>query len=214
MSIYLYIKTHKKTGLKYLGYTKKDQPDTYKGSGKYWKLHCDKHGWEFDTEILKECQSKDEIKEWGIYYSNLFDVVNARDNTGKKIWANLKPETGPGGGYLKGTRIVSEETKLKMSIAAKNRAPMDDETKKKISKSNTGKIPSEEKRKKIAEANTGKVRTEEAKQNIKIGRSTQIRKPHSKETKQKMSEKQKGRTLTEEHKKKLSEAAKQRKKRF
>ena len=32
---YLYKKTHRKTNVKYLGYTKLD-PTTYKGSGKYW----------------------------------------------------------------------------------------------------------------------------------------------------------------------------------
>ena len=34
----LYVKQHNVTGLKYLGQTKRN-PDTYKGSGKYWKLH-------------------------------------------------------------------------------------------------------------------------------------------------------------------------------
>ena len=40
---YLYLKTHNKTGLKYLGYTKND-PMKYKGSGKYWSNHIKIHG--------------------------------------------------------------------------------------------------------------------------------------------------------------------------
>jgi len=37
----LYKKTHRKTGLKYLGYTSQD-PFRYIGSGKYWRRHFKK----------------------------------------------------------------------------------------------------------------------------------------------------------------------------
>ena len=90
MCIYLYKKTHRITKLQYLGKTKND-PYTYRGSGKYWKLHLDKHGDDVETEILKECQSNEEIKQWGIYYSELWNVVDSDE------WANLKPEAGDGG---------------------------------------------------------------------------------------------------------------------
>lgn len=40
--IYLYVKTHNITGLKYLGKTNNKDPHSYKGSGKYWILHCKK----------------------------------------------------------------------------------------------------------------------------------------------------------------------------
>jgi hypothetical protein len=88
---YLYKKTHKKTNLKYLGFTKND-PTKYKGSGIYWLLHCDRHGDDVETEVLCETDSRAKIKELGIYYSKLWDVVNSPE------WANLKPETGEGGG--------------------------------------------------------------------------------------------------------------------
>jgi hypothetical protein len=39
----LYKKTHRKTGLKYLGYTSQD-PFRYIGSGKYWCRHLKLHG--------------------------------------------------------------------------------------------------------------------------------------------------------------------------
>lgn len=91
MIIYLYKKTHKITGLKYLGKTKSTDPHKYRGSGKYWVNHIKKYGYLVDTEILKECYTNDELKYWGKYYSNLWNIVDAND------WANLKPEEGDGG---------------------------------------------------------------------------------------------------------------------
>ena len=94
---YLYLKTHNITGLKYLGYTGRKDPYKYKGSGKKWISHINKHNYDVTTEILKECSSKNEIKEWGLYYSYLWNIVEARDDHGNKIWANLKLEEGDGG---------------------------------------------------------------------------------------------------------------------
>ena len=88
---YLYKKTHKQTGLKYLGFTKED-PQKYEGSGTYWLLHLDKHGHDIETEILFETIDKNKIKEIGLYYSQLWNIVDSND------WANLKPEGGEGGG--------------------------------------------------------------------------------------------------------------------
>jgi hypothetical protein len=100
--IYLYIKTHRKTKLKYLGKTSQD-PQTYKGSGKYWNAHLAKHGNDVDTEILRECKDNKEIKEWGSYYSDLWRVADSPE------WANLKPESGDGG-----TFNHTEEAKTKI----------------------------------------------------------------------------------------------------
>jgi len=91
MTIYLYKKTHNKTGLNYLGKTIQD-PYTYKGSGKRWGNHINKHGYDVTTEILRECKTNEEVKEWGLYYSALWNVVESRE------WANLKEEYGDGGG--------------------------------------------------------------------------------------------------------------------
>jgi hypothetical protein len=88
--IYLYVKTHNNTGLKYLGKTKRD-PFQYLGSGVHWTRHLRKYGNDVTTEILKECHSNDELKYWGLYYSELWNVV------GDDSWANLKPECGDGG---------------------------------------------------------------------------------------------------------------------
>lgn len=88
--IYLYLKTHNVTGIKYLGKTTRD-PFKYKGSGKYWKRHLSVHGHDVTTHILAECSSAAELRVVGEYYSKLFDVVN--DPT----YANLRDETGDGG---------------------------------------------------------------------------------------------------------------------
>jgi len=91
MTIYsLYVKTHNKTGLKYLGFTKQN-PQKYKGSGTYWKRHLLVHGSDVSTEVLLESESHSIIKHWGIYYSDKWDIVNSKN------WANLKPESGEGG---------------------------------------------------------------------------------------------------------------------
>lgn len=108
---YLYVKTHNKTGLKYLGYTGKKDPYKYKGSGDYWTKHINKHGYDVTTEILKECSTKQEIKEWGLYYSSLWNVVESRDKSGNKMWANLKPENGDGAGPGKYNHMHRPEIK-------------------------------------------------------------------------------------------------------
>jgi hypothetical protein len=96
-TIYLYTKTHNKTGLRYLGKTNSTDPHKYKGSGDYWLPHLEKHGYDVTTEILRECQTNDEVKHWGKHYSQLWNIVDERDDCGKKTWANLKPEEGDGG---------------------------------------------------------------------------------------------------------------------
>ena len=108
MTVYtLYLKTHNITGLKYLGYTKQNDPYSYEGSGTIWKRHIKKHGYDVTTDILFRSDSLDEIKEKGIYYSNLWQVVSSNE------FANLKEERGSGGwdhynGTEKHLRVISE----------------------------------------------------------------------------------------------------------
>jgi hypothetical protein len=113
MTIYIYKKTHNKTGLNYLGKTSARNPHTYPGSGTYWRAHLDKHGYDYNTEILKECQTNEEVAEWGIYYSQLWNVVKSND------WANLTEERGAGGNNIVWTdemrRASSERQKGKLS---------------------------------------------------------------------------------------------------
>ena len=88
--ITLYVKTHKVTGLKYLGKTEQD-PYKYLGSGKRWKRELNKYGKEIYTEILFQSESIDEIREKGLYYSKLWNIVESVE------WANFIEENGSGG---------------------------------------------------------------------------------------------------------------------
>ena len=87
---FLYVKTHNKTGLKYLGQTTHD-PFKYHGSGFYWKRHLRVHGLDISTEIVGEYKTKVELKEAGEIYSKIWNVVDSAE------WANLKTESGDGG---------------------------------------------------------------------------------------------------------------------
>jgi len=109
MTIYLYVKTHQITGLKYLGQTQRKDPHRYTGSGVYWQIHLKKHGKHYDTVILCECQTKEELAVKGSYYSKLWNVVESKD------WANLKEETGTGG-------RLSKETRAKISVSHKGKS--------------------------------------------------------------------------------------------
>ena len=109
--IYLYIKTHRITGLKYLGKTSSKDPYSYPGSGKRWRTHLDKYGYDFDTEILLESNNPAEIKEAGVQYSNIWNIVEDIN------WANLKPESGDGGPF-----VHTEEAKEKIRKASKGKS--------------------------------------------------------------------------------------------
>ena len=104
----LYLKTHNETGLKYLGYTSRKDAHKYKGSGYYWKKHILKHGYDVTTEILGQYDTELELKQWGLHYTKLFDVVDS------DYFANLKEEAGVSGKY-------SIESRKKMSDSALNR---------------------------------------------------------------------------------------------
>lgn len=106
--IYLYVKTHNKTGFKYLGKTTKD-PYLYQGSGKHWKRHIQKHGNDVRTEILLATLDKEELKETGIFFSALWNVVESKD------WANLIPESGDGGDTTHSGYVRTDEHNKKIS---------------------------------------------------------------------------------------------------
>jgi hypothetical protein len=151
MTIYLYVKTHNKTGLKYLGKTNNKDPHKYSGSGKIWLRHLNKHGHDYNTEILKECQNKDEVKKWGLYYSSLWNIVESKE------WANLKPELGDGGSSfmsVKNRKLLSERMK-------KNNPTLKKEVREKISDKKKEHVVSEETREKLRKHNLGKKLPEE-----------------------------------------------------
>lgn len=142
-NIYLYVKTHNVTGLKYLGKTTSEDPHGYPGSGLHWIRHLKKHGYNYTTEILRKCRSHDELIKWGLYYSNLWNVVISNK------WANLREEAGEGGNH-------SEESKKKMSFSQKNKPPVTNETRRKLKEAAKNRPPqSEETRKKKSKSLIG-----------------------------------------------------------
>ena len=109
-TIYLYLKTHKISGLKYFGQTSSD-PYKYIGSGHIWKKHLKKYGKEdIHTEIIAECKSQEEVRELGLYYSELWNIVESKE------FANLREESGQGA--VPGS-TVSQSTREKISETLK-----------------------------------------------------------------------------------------------
>lgn len=166
--IYLYVKTHNKTGLKYLGKTSKD-PYKYLGSGIYWLKHLAKHGNDISTEILLETENKEEIKEKGLYYSDLWNVKESPE------WANLTKEEGTGGAINLGRKHLPESIQ-KMQNAKKG-VKFSDEHRKKLSLAQQNKQSGEknnfygknhtvDSKRKISEKLVGKIRTDEFKKNL------------------------------------------------
>jgi hypothetical protein len=172
MNIYLYVKTHNKTGLKYLGKTTKN-PYTYLGSGVDWKIHLKEHGEEHSTLVIQECQTNQELNKWGRYYSNLWNVSESLE------WANLIPETGGGhcspesskkiSAKLKGKKkpFRTDEHKKNLGIANKNiPKPRTDEHQKSWNKSSKKNWENNPERKKqvseLGKANKGRKHTTEA----------------------------------------------------
>lgn len=128
MTIYLYVKTHNKTGLKYLGQTKQD-PYSYKGSGVYWTKHLLEFGNDVSTLILHETVSKQKMQSLGRYYSKLWNIVD--DNK----WANLIPETGGGAGN-NGTMSKSARAAQSKRMSGPDRYNLTNEYKQKVSGAN------------------------------------------------------------------------------
>jgi len=149
-TIYLYLKTHNKTGLKYLGKTVQD-PTKYKGSGKRWNNHIKKHGYDVTTEILFESVDASEIKDKGVYYSNLWNIVESNE------FANLKIEEGDGGWLSWNTSSEAQVARSKGGNKAGGTHNWTEESYRKVRdagrKSFLGKHHTEETIKRISEAN-------------------------------------------------------------
>lgn len=94
MPIYLLIKEHNVTGLKYLcKHEAKSFKDCirYCGSGTYWKRHIKKHGKDLKTTCLFVSENKNDFSKYALLKSLEFDIVKSKE------WANLTEERGQGG---------------------------------------------------------------------------------------------------------------------
>lgn len=84
----LMMKTHNKTGLRYLCITKRSDWKSYSGSGVRWKKHLKAHGYDFSTDLLFESDDYELFVLVCRDASDFFDVVNSDD------FANLCHEYG------------------------------------------------------------------------------------------------------------------------
>ena len=85
--VHLYIKTHRKTGLKYFGRTVED-PYSYQGSGAYWTRHLAKYGDDVSTVIVGTYYDDVELRTAAQNFSSTNRVAESTE------WANLLPENG------------------------------------------------------------------------------------------------------------------------
>jgi hypothetical protein len=117
MTIYLYIKQHAKTGMKYFGRTEKSNPWTYLGSGSYWKNHITKHGKEFiETLAVFEFDDQTNCTNFALSFSKKNNIVESKE------WANQCLEDGLWQGGSKGM-TQSPESNLKRSKSLKGHKP-------------------------------------------------------------------------------------------
>jgi hypothetical protein len=175
MSIYyLYLKTHNQTGLKYLGRTVTN-PYKYKGSGTYWRRHLSQHGSDITTEVLKECNTLDEVKSWGNYYSKLWNVAESKE------FANLMAENGEGRG--KGYK-QSPEVKAKTVVnLRKPGVPLSESHKAAISKAKKEYTFTEEHKLNLSKAHKGQVPWNKGKKGVQVSpnkgkKAKQVTCPH------------------------------------
>lgn len=189
------------------------------------KARCGKDG----SKYSRSNYFMSAIKKYG--WKNFTHTIIARNLTKEeaeamevKLIANWKlTQKGFGYNLCEGGRlnIPNEETRKKISNAQKGRV-FSKETKEKISASNKGRVLSEETRKKISEATKGRVSprkgkklSEETKKKLRnymLGKPSPMKfKHHTEKTKELLSKINKGKKLSEETKRKIGEASKKQK---
>lgn len=133
---FIYETTCLVNGKKYIGQHKRiqdpDNPDDtwYLGSGTYLKRAINRYGeGNFVRVILEDCETAEELDDREKYYLTLYRCAT------NPLYYNVESEP------WKSNYSHSEETKRKISLAAKNRPskPLSEEHKAKISESNKGK---------------------------------------------------------------------------
>ena len=200
----IYLRTNLVNGKQYVGqtvdFTKRENEwncDKALYAGSYINNAREKYGTEnWTVEVLRECETQDELNEWEIYYIKKL-------NTKRPVGYNLTD----GGGGLSGYH-VSEETKEKISKSLKGKYSGEKSP-------SYGKKHTKEAKQKMSESHTGKKLSEEAKR--KIGKKSKGRKL-SVIAKEKISKANKGnipwikgKHLSNEIKKKISDSLKGRK---
>ena len=167
---YLLLKTHNKTGLKYLCQTKRKDPIRYSGSGTRWLRHLNKNGYDFSTKILGKFSKKINLVKNGQAFSEKWNVKKDRN------FANLIDEKGDGGDTSKfidyknmkamprGLWKRPDLTKYnQIRVNPQKGKKLSYNTRKKMSKAQKGRELSEKTKKKISESRMGLKLSSEAK---------------------------------------------------
>lgn len=92
MIIYLYVKQHSETKLKYFGKTTKSDPFKYLGSGDHWIRHLKKHGKHVKTTEIWGFDDQSLCTAFALKFSAENNIVESKE------WANKIPENGMDGG--------------------------------------------------------------------------------------------------------------------
>lgn len=113
--IYLYIKQHSITGLKYFGKTTKANPYSYKGSGKHWLRHLKKHGRKHvETIQVWQFTSIEEASAFALKFSKDNDIINSAS------WANIIEENGQDGRPVGCSTSVETGRKISAAKVGRN----------------------------------------------------------------------------------------------
>lgn len=113
MAIYLLIKEHANTGLKYLCKhvaSSFSECEKYSGSGIYWKRHLKEHGNNVITKCLFVTEDEKEFRKIAKKYSLEYNVTNSKE------WANLCDEEGQGGNTVVDKKLHGEKTKKALHL--------------------------------------------------------------------------------------------------
>lgn len=145
-------KTHNVTGLMYLCYTRKEDHNRYKGSGKDWLPHIREFGNDVTTELLFQHEDKELVQLVAREYSRKWNVS---ESVG---WANRIPETLSGAGGQKGQgrgvkKSEEHKNRIRQSLLGKKKS---DETRQKMSMAHLGSRIPEDVRLKMSISHRGK----------------------------------------------------------
>jgi len=91
MKIYLYVKQHRITKLKYFGMTNKKDPYVYIGPGTYWRRHLKVHNKDIVTLNVWEFTDPAKCEKFALEFSKKNNIVESAE------WANLRVENGRDG---------------------------------------------------------------------------------------------------------------------
>lgn len=123
--IYLYIKQHSITGLKYFGKTTKKNPFLYNGSGKYWKNHINKHSKEYIVTLdVYGFDDQELCTEFALNFSLENNIIQSSK------WTNLREENGIDGAPKGFNMSYETKNKISKSLTGK-KAPIRSEQHKK-----------------------------------------------------------------------------------